>query len=74
MRVYDNPVNRERRRRAEQLGERLGRTASQVALAWALHQPFPVYAALRRATPPIRCARRSARSRSTPRSSRALTE
>jgi 1-deoxyxylulose-5-phosphate synthase len=45
MRVYDNPENRERRRRAEQLGERLGRTTAQVALAWALHQPFPVHAA-----------------------------
>jgi aryl-alcohol dehydrogenase-like predicted oxidoreductase len=44
LRVYDNEVNRERRRRAEQLGERLGFTASQVALAWALEQPFPVYA------------------------------
>ncbi len=45
MRVYDNAENRERRRRATAVGERLGRTASQVALAWALHQPFPVYAA-----------------------------
>ena len=44
LRVYDNPVNRERRRRAEELGRRLGFTASQVALAWALDQPFPVYA------------------------------
>jgi aryl-alcohol dehydrogenase-like predicted oxidoreductase len=44
LRVYDNEVNRERRRRAEQVGERLGFTASQVALAWALEQPFPVYA------------------------------
>jgi 1-deoxyxylulose-5-phosphate synthase len=44
LRVYDNPVNRERRRRAEQAGERLGRTGAQVALAWALHRPFPVYA------------------------------
>jgi aryl-alcohol dehydrogenase-like predicted oxidoreductase len=43
-RVYDNAENRERRRRAEQLGERLGHTTAQVALAWALHQPFPVYA------------------------------
>ena len=43
-RVYDNDVNRERRRRAQRLGERLGFTASQVALAWALEQPFPVYA------------------------------
>jgi aryl-alcohol dehydrogenase-like predicted oxidoreductase len=45
VRVYDNPVNRERRRRAEALGERLGVTGAQVALAWVLHQPFPVYAA-----------------------------
>jgi 1-deoxyxylulose-5-phosphate synthase len=44
LRVYDNAVNRERRRRAELLAERLGRTTAQVALAWALHQPFPVYA------------------------------
>lgn len=45
MRVYDNAQNRERRQRASVVGERLGRTASQVALAWALDQPFPVYAA-----------------------------
>jgi aryl-alcohol dehydrogenase-like predicted oxidoreductase len=44
MRVYDNAANRERRRRAERLGERLGGTTAQVALAWALHQPFPVFA------------------------------
>ena len=44
LRVYDNEVNRERRRRAEELGERLGFTASQIALAWALEQPFPVFA------------------------------
>jgi 1-deoxyxylulose-5-phosphate synthase len=44
LRVYDNDENRERRRRAEELGERLGRTTAQVALAWVLHQPFPVYA------------------------------
>jgi aryl-alcohol dehydrogenase-like predicted oxidoreductase len=44
LRVYDNAQNRERRRRAEELGERLGRTTAQVALAWVLHRPFPVYA------------------------------
>lgn len=44
LRVYDNEVNRARRRRAQELGSRLGFTASQVALAWALEQPFPVYA------------------------------
>jgi aryl-alcohol dehydrogenase-like predicted oxidoreductase len=44
LRVYDNAVNRERRLRAKRLGEPLGFTASQVALAWALEQPFPVFA------------------------------
>jgi aryl-alcohol dehydrogenase-like predicted oxidoreductase len=44
LRVYDNAENRERRRRAEHLGERLGHTTAQVALAWVLQQPFPVYA------------------------------
>ena len=44
-RVYDNAVNRSRRQRATEVGARLGRSCSQVALAWVLHQPFPVYAA-----------------------------
>jgi aryl-alcohol dehydrogenase-like predicted oxidoreductase len=43
-RVYDNADNRERRRRASELADRLGCTANQVALAWVLQQPFPVYA------------------------------
>jgi aryl-alcohol dehydrogenase-like predicted oxidoreductase len=43
-RVYENGANRERRRRASALGTRKGATASQVALAWVLHQPFPTYA------------------------------
>jgi 1-deoxyxylulose-5-phosphate synthase len=43
-RVYDNADNRERRRRAADLAGRLGCTANQVALAWVLRQPFPVYA------------------------------
>ncbi len=46
MRVYDNADNRERRRRAEELAGRLGCTANQVALAWVLAQPFPVYAVI----------------------------
>ncbi|HWM10336.1 MAG TPA: aldo/keto reductase [Solirubrobacteraceae bacterium] len=45
-RVYDSEESRERRRRASEVGDRLGRTADQVALAWVLHQPFPVYAAV----------------------------
>jgi 1-deoxyxylulose-5-phosphate synthase len=46
VRVYDNEFNRERRRRATLLGERLGGTANQVALAWVLAQPYPVYAVI----------------------------
>ena len=43
-RVRERRANRERRRRASALGLRKGATASQVALAWVLHQPFPTYA------------------------------
>lgn len=44
-RVYDEPNNWERLRRAAELGERRGGfTANHVALAWVLHQLFPTYA------------------------------
>jgi 1-deoxyxylulose-5-phosphate synthase len=43
-RVYGNDANRERLRRAEVVAERVGATANQVALAWVLHRPYPVYA------------------------------
>jgi aryl-alcohol dehydrogenase-like predicted oxidoreductase len=46
VRVYDNPDNRERRRRASEIAERVGCTANQVALAWVLAQPYPVYAVI----------------------------
>jgi aryl-alcohol dehydrogenase-like predicted oxidoreductase len=46
VRVYDNEENRERRRRASSLASRLGCTANQVALAWVLAQPYPVYAVI----------------------------
>ncbi len=46
LRVYDNPDNRERRRRASEVAERVGGTANQVALAWVLAQPYPVYAVI----------------------------
>ena len=36
---WDSPANRARRDRATQLGERLGRSATAVALAYVLHQP-----------------------------------
>ncbi len=42
-RVYDSPENWERLRRARELGEKRGFSAIQVALAWVLHQPFPVF-------------------------------
>lgn len=42
-RVYDHPDNWERLRRAEQLGRERGVSAIQVALAWVLYQPFPVF-------------------------------
>jgi aryl-alcohol dehydrogenase-like predicted oxidoreductase len=42
-RVYDSPENWERLRRATELGKERGFSAIQVALAWALHQPFPVF-------------------------------
>jgi aryl-alcohol dehydrogenase-like predicted oxidoreductase len=42
-RVYDSPENWERLRRAQELGRKRGCTATQVALAWVLHQPFPVF-------------------------------
>jgi aryl-alcohol dehydrogenase-like predicted oxidoreductase len=43
-RVHESAENRERLRRARALAARQGATASQVALAWVLHQPFPTYA------------------------------
>src|SRR6185295_16093188 len=43
-RVYETADNRERLRRTRALATRRGATASQVALAWVLHQPFPTYA------------------------------
>lgn len=44
-RVYDNPANRERRRRARVVARAAGRPPQQVALAWVIHQPYPVFAA-----------------------------
>jgi len=43
LRVYGSDGNRERLRRAAELGARIGHTANEVALAWALAQPFPTY-------------------------------
>ena len=43
-RVYYNDANWERLRRAEVLGREKNATANQIALAWVLHAPFPVFA------------------------------
>jgi aryl-alcohol dehydrogenase-like predicted oxidoreductase len=43
-RVYDGERNRERLRRASDLGKRMGCSANQIALAWVLDKPFPTYA------------------------------
>lgn len=43
VRVYYSEGNWERLRRAQELGERKGYSLIQVALAWVLHQPFPVF-------------------------------
>ncbi|MCG9894885.1 MAG: aldo/keto reductase [Fimbriimonadaceae bacterium] len=50
-RVYDNPVNRARRDRAEELGRSLGMSATQIALAYTLNRPFPTWAAVGPRTP-----------------------
>jgi aryl-alcohol dehydrogenase-like predicted oxidoreductase len=44
LRVYDTPDNWQRLARTRELARQLGCTHTQVALAWVLHQPFPVYA------------------------------
>lgn len=45
-RIYRSTANAERLRRARQVGKDMGFTANQVALAWVLHQPFPIYAVI----------------------------
>ena len=43
VRVYYNEANFERFRRAQMLGEKKGYSAIQIALAYVLHQPFPIF-------------------------------
>jgi aryl-alcohol dehydrogenase-like predicted oxidoreductase len=43
-RVYGGVLNHERLRRARTLADRHGATPTQVALAWVLAHPYPVYA------------------------------
>ena len=41
---YDNPISSARRERAEELGKKYDASATQIALAWVLCQPYPVFA------------------------------
>jgi 1-deoxyxylulose-5-phosphate synthase len=50
-RVYKNDVNEGRRERAVSLGKELGLSPVQVALAYTLSQPFPVWALVGPRTP-----------------------
>jgi aryl-alcohol dehydrogenase-like predicted oxidoreductase len=43
VRVYYNEANFDRLRRAQVLGEKKGYSAIQIALAYVLHQPFPIF-------------------------------
>jgi aryl-alcohol dehydrogenase-like predicted oxidoreductase len=50
-RVWGSSENLERRRRAFELGEKLGVSALQIALAYVLRQPFPCFAIIGPRTP-----------------------
>ena len=43
VRVYYNPENFEKLRRAQELGGNKGFTAIQIALAYVMHQPYPTF-------------------------------
>ena len=40
---YDSPENLQRRQRVQKLAQQYGVTPTEIALAWLLHQPFPVF-------------------------------
>ncbi|MBM4419060.1 MAG: aldo/keto reductase [Chloroflexi bacterium] len=44
LRTYDDPKNWARLARTHRMAEKKGCTNTQIALAWVLHQPFPVFA------------------------------
>lgn len=43
--AYETPENALRRGRANEVARQIGATPTQVAVAWLLHQPFPVFPA-----------------------------
>lgn len=49
--AFQSADNEERRRRAQELARARGGTAHEVALAWVLHQPFPVMPVIGALTP-----------------------
>lgn len=50
IRTYYSAANWERYRRASELAKEKGRSRSQIALAWVLHQPLEIYALIGPAT------------------------
>ncbi len=44
VRAYDNEISRGRRERADHLAAELGVSTPQIAMAWVLNQPYPVFA------------------------------
>ena len=48
---YDSPLNRQRLRQAASIAEKRGVTANQIALAFLLNQPMPVYPIIGTAKP-----------------------
>jgi 1-deoxyxylulose-5-phosphate synthase len=44
MESYDSEISRARRERAKELGAKYGLSATQIAIAWVLNQPFPAFA------------------------------
>jgi aryl-alcohol dehydrogenase-like predicted oxidoreductase len=49
-RVYASPSNAARRQRAQRLADKYGVSAAQIALAYLLRQPFPVFAVVAAST------------------------
>jgi aryl-alcohol dehydrogenase-like predicted oxidoreductase len=44
VRAYDDEISRGRRERARRMAEERGASTPQIAMAWVLNQPFPVFA------------------------------
>ena len=72
---YDNPVSRHRLARARALARELDVTPGQIALAWLLNQPFPVFPIIGTHNPAhLRDAVEASHIRLTPEAMAALTQ